>query len=232
MKSLLLLILPLLPSIALAAEFLQPRWAGPGCPRNESLSVALGPDASTVSILFNKLEASNLPGGNGRARTRCVVSIPVQVGPNEQVFAERVDYRGFYELNNGASLILNSAFFFEEGIVVRKDDRGRLQYSPGPSAPGGVYKVINEQGAHDFLWSAVPTGLALATKCGQPAALHIVTTLNLGNNGPAAVTMDSGDAVTPSQKYRFRVGPCAYPGKVVGFPRHLLDRILDPEENT
>lgn len=227
MKYLSLLILP---NLLFAAEFLQPKWVGSGCPNIEPLSVVRAPGASAISILFNKLEASNLPGGNGRSRTKCIVSIPVNLSANEQVIVENVTYRGFYEVSDGSSLTLSSSFFFENGIAVTRDARGRLQYLPGPALVGGMYKRLSDSGAKDFSWGATIKGLTHATKCGESGILHIVSTVTLDNNGPAAATMDSADLATPSQAYRFNVVRCSYPGKVVNYPRYLLDRILNPSD--
>lgn len=211
----------------MAAEYLRPYWRGHGCPSGEHLSVVTAPNAGAVSVLFNKMEVNNREGAPVRLRTKCVLSIPLRLNADEQVIVERVDYRGFYDLGVNTRLTLNSSFFFEGGIAVYKPATGRPQYNPGPMYPGGIAETIVKPQTQDFFWTAnIPT-LTMASSCGGSSILHIVSVLHLKGDGKGSGTFDTADGV--SQVYRFRVGKCEYRQKVVNYPRHLLDRALDPE---
>jgi hypothetical protein len=84
------------------------QYTGDGCDES-SLSSALSPDASALSLLFSNF-AVETDATHQIARKACNLAIPVDVPDGLQAAIIGVDYRGFNDLPAGAAATLTVAY--------------------------------------------------------------------------------------------------------------------------
>ena len=87
----------------------EPQYGGTGCPAG-SASVALSPDQTAISILFDQyvVEAG---GSKAFDRKNCNIAIPVRVPNGYSVSVFAIDYRGFTGIPAGGRAQLNVNYF-------------------------------------------------------------------------------------------------------------------------
>jgi len=156
----------------------QPSYGGTGCPAG-SVGVALAPDGSSLSLLFDQyiVEAG---GTTGRSfdRKSCNISIPVTVPQGLSVSIINVDYRGFNQLPAGASSNFSVEYFFAggRGPVFNRSFQGPLSSD---------YLIQNQLIGTAVVWSACGQDVLLRTN----ASMRVQTT----QNQAALATVDSED---------------------------------------
>jgi hypothetical protein len=181
MKKLVALLSLALSSQALAVNNVRlgvPSYGGNGCPAG-SASATLAPDASSLSLLFDRyiLEAG---GSTGRTidRKSCNVAIPVIVPQGYQVSIFQVDYRGFNGLPAGARSQFNVEYFFagSRGPQVQRSFQG-------PQAQD--FMIRNTLVAETLVWSP----------CGAQVILRANTNMNVTNSNRSAVALSTLDSI-------------------------------------
>jgi hypothetical protein len=163
------------------AEFLKlgtPNMGGTGCPQGTS-SIAVSPDQSAISILFDQYVAE-AGGSKSFDRKSCNFAIPVQVPQGYSISVVEVDFRGFTLLPDGASATLNASYF----IPGKSDEIRSTRSFYGPTAD--EYTSSDNVVVRGQVWSA----------CGASAILRANTSILLRTNAAredAMVTVDSAD---------------------------------------
>lgn len=153
-------------------------YGGTGCPAG-SASVALSPDQSAISILFDQyvVEAG---GAKAFDRKNCNIAIPVHVPQGYSVAVMSIDYRGFVGLPSGARANLNVNYFLAgqgRGINTSKTFYG---------ASTENYLKSDRLGLESVVWSA----------CGADTILRANTSMMVQSNSrrdQAMATVDSAD---------------------------------------
>ncbi len=156
----------------------EPQYGGTGCPAG-SASVALSPDQTAVSILFDQYVAE---AGGSRTidRKNCNIAIPVKVPQGYSVSVFSIDYRGFTGLPSGARAQLGVEYFLAgsgRGIRTSKSFYG-------PTASD--YLKSDTLGMQAVVWSA----------CGADTILRANTSMMVQTNSrreQALATVDSAD---------------------------------------
>jgi hypothetical protein len=113
-KLLFFLSLLMISSTALAQPSLslgQPSYGGTGCPAG-SASVAINPDKTSLSILFDEYLSEAGFNGKQMDRKSCNIAIPVHVPQGFSVSVFKTDYRGFASVPHGGYGNLNVEYFF------------------------------------------------------------------------------------------------------------------------
>lgn len=113
-----LLFIPIMSTAQVGYQLGQPTMIGNGCPSG-SASVAISPDGSAISILFDQFTIEGKVGGNqwDKMRKNCRFQIPVSVTPGYMLETVQVEYRGFAHVMNG-----NRAFIITTGPSVGLSD--------------------------------------------------------------------------------------------------------------
>lgn len=171
----------LLTGAAHAADGIQlgnPQYGGTGCPMG-SAAVALSPDQSAISILFDQyvVEAG---GKKSFDRKNCNIAIPVHVPQGYSVSVFAIDYRGFTGLPSGGRAQLSVDYFLAgQGRGIRTS---KTFY--GPSSTD--YLKSDNLGLEAIVWSG----------CGADTILRANTTMLVQSNSrrdQAMATVDSAD---------------------------------------
>lgn len=81
-----------------------PVYGGTGCPGG-SAGVAVSPDGSAVSVLFDRFSVANRAGV---LRSQCSLRIPAELPAGTRLSVVQVDYRGFASLSKDAQLTLRT----------------------------------------------------------------------------------------------------------------------------
>ena len=155
-----------------------PGYGGNGCPQN-SASVTLSPDSTSMSILFDSYQVAT-GGINPRVdRKSCNLSIPVLVPGGYSVSIIQVDYRGFNSLPRQSSSQLAVEYFFAGSRGPRS-----VKSFVGPLASD--YETSDRLIASALVWSP----------CGAPTILRVNTSMTQygsprGEEGIS--TVDSAD---------------------------------------
>lgn len=125
--------LTLLSSLTLLAspnyQLGEPVLIGNGCPKG-SASVAVSPDGSAISILFDRFSVDAKRGMNpwDQMRKNCRFHIPVALPPGFALEAVQVDYRGFVNAQNGnRAFIITTGAFVGLGDMVVGNERTRSE---------------------------------------------------------------------------------------------------------
>lgn len=155
-----------------------PEYGGTGCPAG-SASVAISPDAKSLSILFDQFVAE--AGGNtGKTMDRktCNIAVPVHVPQGYSVSIFQIDYRGFNSLPYGAYSRFNVEYFFAgtQGPGYEKQFNGRLE---------DEYLLRNTLVASAVVWSP----------CGKSVILRANTGMLVRTNNQHASSYASVDSV-------------------------------------
>lgn len=156
----------------------QPQYGGTGCPAG-SASVALSPDQSALSILFDQyvVEAG---GTKAFDRKNCNIAIPVKVPGGYSVSVIAIDYRGFTILPRQGRAQLSVDYF------LAGDPRG---FRTSKSFFGPVttdYVKSDSLGVEAVVWSG----------CGADTILRANTSMLVQTNAAreqAMATVDSAD---------------------------------------
>ncbi len=181
MKSLIVILSMMTASIAAHADGLRlgdPQYGGTGCPVG-SASVALSPDESALSILFDQYVVE--AGDNvSFARKNCNIAIPIHVPQGYSYSIIGIDYRGFVGLPRNARATLNVNYFLAgggRGVNASKTFRGPVSED---------YVKTDNLGLEAVVW----------TPCGGDTTLRANTTLLVNSNSfreQAMATVDSID---------------------------------------
>jgi len=156
----------------------QPEYGGTGCPIG-SASVALSPDQSAISILFDQyvVEAG---GQKSFDRKNCNIAIPVHVPQGYSVAVMAIDYRGFVQLPAGARANLMVNYFLAgqgRGVTSNKSFYGATSQN---------YLTSDRLGLESVVWSG----------CGADTILRANTSMLVNSNmrrDQAMATVDSAD---------------------------------------
>jgi hypothetical protein len=155
-----------------------PEYGGSGCPAG-SASVALSPDSSAISLLFDQyvVEAG---GAKAFDRKNCNIAIPVHVPSGYSVSVMAIDYRGFVQLPAGARANLNVNYF------LAGQGRGVSSSKSFYGASSQNYLTTDRLGLEAIVWSA----------CGADTILRANTSMLVNSNSrrdQAMATVDSAD---------------------------------------
>jgi hypothetical protein len=180
-KKIVLLIGILLSSLGAAADNISlgdPQYGGTGCPAG-SASVALSPDNSALSILFDQyvVEAG---GSKSFDRKNCNIAIPVHVPNGYSVSVIAIDYRGFVGIPSGGRAQLNVDYFLAGG------GRGVRTTKTFQGPYNSDYLKSDSLGLEAVVWSG----------CGADTILRANTTMLVQSNSrrqTAMGTVDSAD---------------------------------------
>lgn len=156
----------------------QPQYGGTGCPAG-SASVALSPDQTAISLLFDQyvVEAG---GAKAFDRKNCNIAVPVHVPQGYSVSVFAIDYRGFTVLPYGGRASLSVDYF------LAGQGRG---YRTSKSFWGPVatdYLKSDNLELEAVVWSA----------CGADTILRANTSMLVQSNArreQAMATVDSAD---------------------------------------
>jgi hypothetical protein len=156
----------------------QPHYGGTGCPAG-SASVALSPDQTAISMLFDQyvVEAG---GKKAFDRKNCNIAIPVRVPNGYSVSVFAIDYRGFTVLPRRASATLTVDYFLAgggRGVRTSKSFQGPVSSD---------YLKSDNLGLEAIVWSA----------CGADTILRANTSMLVQSNPSreqAMATVDSAD---------------------------------------
>lgn len=185
-----ILALSLPAAAAPALKLGKPDYGGTGCPGGTA-TVALAPDASSISVRFSQYRVS--AGGNtGRAfeRKACGLSIPVTAPPGYSVAVIAVDVQGQTNLPAGANATFRVEEFFAggQGPVFSREIRG-------PS--NGRFKASTD--TQVTTWSA----------CGASAVMRTNTSLIVRSSGQRAASASiRSQEVSNAIVYRVRYRKC------------------------
>lgn len=154
-----------------------PSYGGTGCPAG-SAAAALSPDASSLSMLFDRyvVEAGGTTGRD-TDRKNCNIAVPVHVPQGLSVSIFKVDYRGFNSLPYGASSQFNVEYFFagRRGPSYEKRFYGQVADN---------YILSNSLQATSVIWSA----------CGQDVILRVNSSMFVRTNGQRMQSMSTVDS--------------------------------------
>jgi len=170
-----------------------PTYGGTGCPSG-SASAALSPDATSLSMLFDKyvVEAGGTTGRD-TDRKNCNIAVPVHVPQGLSVSIFKVDYRGFNSLPYGATSQFNVEYFFagRRGPSYQKNFYGQLTDN---------YTLSNTLQATSVIWSA----------CGKDVILRVNSSMFTKTNAQwmqSTATVDSAD-IDAGLVYHLAWRPC------------------------
>lgn len=156
-----------------------PAYGGSGCPAG-SAAVALSPDQSAVSILFDEylVEAGHAVG-SAIGRKSCNIAVPVHVPQGYSISVFKVDYRGYTYVPSGAYARFNVEYFFagQRGPSSTKTFRGFVDRN---------YTLTNNLAAESLVWSP----------CGADTNLRVNTNMMARSNRSGQdvlATVDSAD---------------------------------------
>lgn len=166
-----------------------PEYNGTGCPTGTA-SVALSPDAKSLSILFDSFVVNT--AGVDAARKNCNIAVPVHVPNGYSVSIFQIDYRGFNSLPSGAFSRFSAEYFF-------------AGYK-GPKYEKNFYGPL----ADDFLIRNSLTGTAISwSNCGEDVILRTNPSLYVSSPGQQAFSsVDSAD-ITAGMIYNLVWRQCA-----------------------
>jgi hypothetical protein len=155
---------------------------GSGCPPGTA-AVAVTPDNSAFHLIYSDYVA--LVGVGARPtdfRKNCQLTLRMNAPQGFTYGVERVDYRGFVQLANGATGTEKASYYFQG--MVRPEFRSHTWHGP-----------VSDD------WQATDEDLAIVYRpCGEPRNLNINTELRVsaGTSDPKTTTsfmaMDSTDA--------------------------------------
>ncbi len=153
-----------------------PQYGGTGCPAG-SASVALSPDNSALSILFDQyvVEAG---GDKAFDRKNCNIAIPVRVPNGYSVSVVAIDYRGFVGIPQGGRAQLNVDYFLAgNGTGMRTSKTFTGPYNSD-------YLKSDSLSLEAVVWS----------RCGADTILRANTTMLVQSNSRRAMAMGTVDS--------------------------------------
>lgn len=154
------------------------QYGGTGCPGGTA-SVALSPDGSSLSILFDSytVEAA---GRRTIDRKNCNIAIPIHVPQGYSYSVVALDYRGFLGLPYGGRAQLSVNYF------LAGQGQGVRTVKNFTAADNGEYLKTDRLGLESIVWTA----------CGADTVLRSNTSLFAQTNSrgdQALATVDSVD---------------------------------------
>jgi len=154
-------------------------YAGSGCPAG-SVSQSVAPDAQAFTLLFDQYIAEAGPGvslASGRKNCQIAVDLRFPQGWSYTIFD--VDYRGYVQLDRGATGTQKSTYYFQGGA-----SQASLQSNfSGPADKD--YHIRDSLGLNAVVWSP----------CGMTRAVNINSQVRVTASGGrrALMTIDSVD---------------------------------------
>ncbi len=154
-------------------------YAGSGCPAG-SVSQSVAPDAKAFTLLFDSYIAEAGPGvslASGRKNCQIAVDLRFPSGWSYTIFD--VDYRGYLQLDRGATGTQKSTYYFQGGA-----SQASLQSNfSGPADRD--YHIRDSLGLNAVVWSP----------CGMTRAVNINSQVRVtaSGNRRALMTIDSVD---------------------------------------
>lgn len=149
---------------------------GDGCDAS-SLSSALSPDASALSLLFNNF-AVETDATYQFARKTCNLEIPVNVPDGLHAAIIGVDYRGFNDLPAGAAATLSVAYF-----IAGASSAPHTTVFEGPLTD--TYVLEDKLDVEKPLW----------TGCGSSSVLRINNALVVTANNSSDIAYSAIDSI-------------------------------------
>ena len=170
-----------------------PAMGGTGCPAG-SASIALSPDAKTLSVLFDSFQVE-AAGATRTQRKSCDIAIPLHVPSGMTVSVYQIDYRGFNSLpGSGAWSRINSSYFI-----------------PGSSQSLNFSKLWQGPMDDDYLFSTPLTAQSLVwSPCGADINMRSKVSMQVSTNAygeQALSTVDSID-MNASMLYHLNWNTC------------------------
>lgn len=182
------------------AELGEPSYAGSGC-QPHTVSAALSPDATSMSVLFDSYTIEAGSGFFSTSRKYCDITIPIFVPQGYRVGIIRADYRGFNDLPGGAQ-----SQFKVEYFLAGQTTNSYTEVYNGPLTSNFLLQdTVNTQNVY---WS----------NCGYPTNFRINTDISVFSNsvnGYASTTLDTADisindpAGPAGLQFYFLWEPCA-----------------------
>ncbi len=161
-------------------------FGGNGCPAGTATAV-LTPDASGVSILFDKFSIEQTVGQGGISRLSCRVKIPINIPLGYAVGATRFDYRGFAELPAGTSAKLSTTEMGKAkgfGGILQRAFASRSQLSSGEfTIAHSASKSINLKKCGRDSWQEIDVDIALEVQTPGSAQQTVLATLDTADVG-------------------------------------------------
>ena len=170
----------------------EPAYGGTGCPQGTARAV-LGPDRTTLSILFDQYEA--VAGGTtGRSfdRKSCNLAIPLRIPAGYSVSILAIDYRGFTFLPAAASSVFRVEYFFAGGT-------GPVFTRSFAGPRNDDFFIANTLVAAARVWSACGADVILRTN----SSVRVTTSANR----QAIATVDTED-IAAAVVYRLQWRRC------------------------
>jgi hypothetical protein len=168
---------------------------GTGC-RPDTTAVAVSPDNTAFTVIYSAYQV--VSGGSTKppdARRACSITVRLNVPANLTFAVSQVDYRGFAQLEAGASATQSARYHFQ-GL-------GKPQFT----THGFVGAVLDDWQVTD----TVPPATAAFGPCGVERKIDIDTELSVSAKagGPTSLfAMDSTDgAVTTAYHLRWKNCP-------------------------
>lgn len=155
-----------------------PAYGGTGCPAG-SVSAALSPDATSLSLLFDQyVVEAGASVGRSFDRKSCNIAIPVHVPNGYSVSVLSIDYRGYNMLPRRATSQFSVEYFFagRRGPMFTRTFNGALDSD---------FLLNNTLVAEAMVWS----------RCGEDVILRTNSSMRVQTSGgqDAIATVDSQD---------------------------------------
>lgn len=183
-----------------------PLVGGKSC-RAGSVSVALTPDQSAMTILFD--EASiEVPADarNNEAFGMCNLLVPIELGPGQKLKFTKWDYRGFYSIGDRsqANLMIRNRYMVQGENWTSLPTHTRVARSQSNTFRGRANLTEDF-----FVESTVPTA-GLPNGCGEDLLLAVDLDMRLfrGDQSQAIISLDSSEG-TFGATYQMQIERCA-----------------------
>jgi hypothetical protein len=164
---------------------------GTGC-RSDTTVITMSPDNEAFTVIYSAYQA--VSGGSTKppdARKACSISVRLNVPANVTFSVPQVDYRGFAQLEVGASATQSARYHFT-----------------GSGAPGLTVHSFTGGLVNDWqVTDTVPGGSAEFGACGKERKLDIDTELAVTAKagGPTSlIAMDSTDGVVTTYHLQWK----------------------------
>ena len=170
----------------------EPVYGGTGCPRGTARAV-VGPNATTLSILFDQYEAG-AGGASGRSfdRKSCNLAIPLEAPSGYSVSILAIDYRGFNYLPQAASSVFRVEYFFAGAV-------GPVFTRTFTGPRNDDFLISNALQVNARVWSACGADVILRTN----SSIRVMTSANR----QAIATVDTED-IAAAIVYRLQWRRC------------------------
>ncbi len=175
-----------------------PQYFGNGCPQG-SVSAALSPDNSTISVLFDKFILDVQALKRMYMPSQCQLSIPLQIPAGLKVALMQLDYRGFISVPENSNVSFLSLAQFA-------DNKGRMSFAQT------ILEVIPFMGPFDGeIGIQGKAKQKIYTDCGGSFKLVSTLTIRAQSNAKGEQIFASIDSLDVSSKpvtYRLAWSRC------------------------